>query len=97
MPSVQEGFGIAFLEVMAAGKPIVVARAAAVPEVVRSGVLVEADNAEALAEGIRLLWRDPVLRSTIGRQQQVEVEEYEMIRVTRRFLHEVHLVTCAKA
>src|ERR1700756_1784849 len=46
LPSVQEGFGIVFLEAMAAGKPIVAARAAAVPEVVRNGILVEPRNAE---------------------------------------------------
>ena len=89
LPSVQEGFGIAFLEAMAAGKPIVAARAAAIPEVVRHGVLVEPDNAEALANGIRRLWRDPVLRSRIQQQQYEDVEEYEMTRVTKRFLQEV--------
>ena len=50
--ALQEGFGIAFLEAMAAGKPIVAARAAAIPEVVRHGVLVAPENAEALADGI---------------------------------------------
>jgi glycosyltransferase involved in cell wall biosynthesis len=92
LPSVQEGFGIAFLEAMAAGIPIVAARAAAIPEVVRHGVLVEPENAEALADGIWRLWRDPVLRASIARQQSADVEEYEMMSVTRRFLHEVSRV-----
>jgi glycosyltransferase involved in cell wall biosynthesis len=93
LPSVQEGFGIAFLEAMAAGIPIVAARAAAIPEVVRHGVRVEPENAEALADGIRRLWADPILRAAIAQQQRVDVEEYEMMHVTRRFLHEVSRVT----
>jgi glycosyltransferase involved in cell wall biosynthesis len=95
LPSVQEGFGIAFLEAMAAGKPIVAARAAAVPEVVRHGVLVEPDNAEALADGIWQLWRSSVLRSTIEQRQSKDVERYEMIRVTRQFLQVVERNTGA--
>jgi len=86
LPSVQEGFGIAFLEAMAAGKPIVAARAAAVPEVVKRGLLVEPESAEALAEAIKRLWRDPDLRTLIEQQQRQDVEAYEMIRVTRLFL-----------
>jgi glycosyltransferase involved in cell wall biosynthesis len=93
LPSVQEGFGIVFLEAMAAGKPIVAARAAAVPEVVRHGVLVQPENAEALADGIWRLWRDPNLRSAVRQQQCEDVEKYEMIGVTRRFLREIGRVT----
>lgn len=89
LPSVQEGFGIVFLEAMAAGKPIVAARAAAVPEVVRHGMLVEAENAEALADGILRLYRDADLRTSLGSAGTREVEQYEMSRVGRQFLSEV--------
>lgn len=89
LPSVQEGFGIVFLEAMAAGKAIVAARAAAVPEVVRNGVLVEPDNPDALAEGIVRLYRNPELRESLGSSGLRDVEQFEMQRVARRFLSEI--------
>jgi glycosyltransferase involved in cell wall biosynthesis len=95
LPSVQEGFGIVFLEAMAAGKPIVAARAAAVPEVVRNGLLVEPGNAEALADAILRLYRDPDLRATLGKAGSQHVEEFAMLRVARQFLREVGRVVPA--
>ena len=86
LPSVQEGFGIVFLEAMAAGKPIVAARAAAIPELVRSGILVEPDNPAALAEAIVCLYRDPGLRLSLGAGGLRDVEQFEMNRVAARFL-----------
>jgi glycosyltransferase involved in cell wall biosynthesis len=89
LPSVQEGFGIVFLEAMAAGKPIVAARAAAVPEVVRSGILVQPEDPEALAEGILRLYRDADLRNSLAASGSREVEQFEMHRVAARFVSEV--------
>jgi glycosyltransferase involved in cell wall biosynthesis len=89
LPSVQEGFGIVFLEAMAAGKPIVAARAAAIPEVVRNGILVERDNPEMLAEALFRLYRDPDLRRDLGTAGLRDVEQFEMHRVAIRFLTEV--------
>lgn len=92
LPSAQEGFGIVFLEAMAAGKPIVAARAAAVPEVVRDGLLVEPENCEALAEAIGLLYRDRDLRDSLSSAGLRNVERYEMNRVAARFLLQVSTV-----
>lgn len=89
LPSVQEGFGIVFLEAMAAGKPIVAARAAAVPEVVRSGILVEPDEPDSLAGAILSLYRDPDLRQALGSGGRVDVEQFEMNRIAGSFLSEV--------
>ena len=89
LPSAQEGFGIVLLEAMAASKPIVATRAAAIPEVVRNGILAEPENAEALAEAIYRLYRDPELRRALGSAGLRDVEQFEMHRVAARFLAEI--------
>lgn len=86
LPSVQEGFGIVFLEAMAAGKPIVAARSAAVPEVIPQGMLVEPDNPEALAEGIFRLYTDSALRQQLSESGKIRVRDFEMRNVARQFL-----------
>jgi glycosyltransferase involved in cell wall biosynthesis len=88
LPSVQEGFGIVFLEAMAAGKPIVAARAAAVPEVVTQGLLVEPESEEALARTIDRLYREPQLRASLASEGRRIVEQYDAPRVARLFLKE---------
>jgi glycosyltransferase involved in cell wall biosynthesis len=89
LPSQQEGFGIVFLEAMAAGKPIVAIRAAAVPEVVRCGILVEPDNPEALADGVARLYRNPSLADSLISAGCRDVEQFDVHRVATLFLSEV--------
>jgi glycosyltransferase involved in cell wall biosynthesis len=86
LPSVQEGFGIVFLEAMAAGKPIVAARAAAVPEVVEHGLLVEPENPEALAEAIARLHAQPALCSRLSAAGAAYVARFDAPVVSRQFL-----------
>jgi glycosyltransferase involved in cell wall biosynthesis len=89
LPSVQEGFGIVFLEAMANARPIVAARAAAVPEVVQHGLLAEPDNSAALADAIERLYRDPLLRESLGNAGREFVRRFDASVVGRTFLREL--------
>jgi glycosyltransferase involved in cell wall biosynthesis len=89
LPSVQEGFGIVLLEAMAAGKPIVAARAGAIPEVAPQGVLVEPESVEALAAGIEELYRAPEKRAVLAHAGSEWVEQFDAPRVAALFLDAV--------
>ncbi len=97
LPSVQEGFGIVFLEAMASAKPIVAARAGAVSEVVKHGILVDPDNEEALAEGILRLYENPALRASFAAEGNRLVNQFDAPIVADVFLREVELATGIRA
>lgn len=89
LPSVQEGFGIVFLEAMAAGKPIAAARAAAVPEVLPQGLLAEPDDPDSLAEALYRLACDDSLRAALAEAGLARVAQFDAPVVARRFLDAV--------
>lgn len=78
-PSRWEGFGMMLVEAMAAGRPIVAARAGAIPEIVRdgtSGVLVEPRDPAALGAAIARLLDDPARREELGARGRVDSERF---------------------
>ncbi len=78
LPSGREGFGLVFLEAMAARKPVVAAKAGGVPEIVldgRTGVLVDYGDVHALADSLSTLLSDDGLRQRMGEAGQQRVEE----------------------
>lgn len=76
LPSRTESFGLVFLEAWANGKPVIGARAGAIPAVVddgEDGVLVGFGDVSALSEAIRLLVEDPSLRNRLGERGRTKV------------------------
>jgi glycosyltransferase involved in cell wall biosynthesis len=94
LPSVQESFGIVFLEAMAAGLPVVACRAAAVPEVVEDGVtglLVPPRDPAGIARALEALAVDPERARAMGEAGRRAVAAYVPERVAARFLEAVRL------
>ena len=96
-PTDFEGLGIAVLEAMQKGKPVVVTRAGGVPEIVdhgRTGLVVEADNPETLGRAMVELLQDPARATAMGRNAEIVVRErfgWEVI--ARRYLAEMKATT----
>jgi glycosyltransferase involved in cell wall biosynthesis len=89
LPSVQEGFGIVLLEAMAAGKPIVAARAAAIPEVAPHATLAEPESAESLAAAILDLHDSAQAQAVQAAKGLAWVEQFDAPLVARLFLEAV--------
>jgi phosphatidyl-myo-inositol dimannoside synthase len=74
-----EGFGIALLEASASGKPVVAGRSGGMPDAVgenETGLLVDPEDAESVAEAVRGLLADPERARTLGAAGRRAVESF---------------------
>jgi glycosyltransferase involved in cell wall biosynthesis len=93
VPSRDEGFGIAALEAMWAGLPVVATAVGGLPEVVLdrvTGLLVPAGEPTALAEALRELLRSPELRAGFGEAGRQHVENTFSLEKTAAIIDRVY-------
>jgi L-malate glycosyltransferase len=79
LPSRSEPFGIAIVEALACQKPVVATRVGGIPEIIQdgqTGLLVEPDNSEALAEALIRVLKDQELRKVLECNGYRTVQEH---------------------
>src|SRR5213082_2301932 len=78
LPSANEGTPVSVIEALAAERPAVATRVGGVPDVVRDGIdgfLVDVGDAEAIADRLAELARDPQRRARMGAEGRARVLE----------------------
>jgi glycosyltransferase involved in cell wall biosynthesis len=90
LPSLSEGLSIALLEAMRAGRPVVATRVGGNPELViegKTGFLVAAEDAPALAQAILKLLEDSNQAKTFGaRARRLVEQQYTLDRMADEYL-----------
>jgi len=87
LPSLYETFGLAVLEAMATGLPVVATKVGGIPELVedgRNGILVSPRDHSALAEGIIELLSDSRLSLRIGKRNVAQTKRYSWWSVAEK-------------
>jgi len=88
-PSRHEGMGSSLLDAMDYGVPVVASRVGGIPDIVRdgqTGLLVPAGDAQALAQALLRLYRQPQLRATLASAARAVLPDYTPQRMAERYL-----------
>jgi glycosyltransferase involved in cell wall biosynthesis len=96
LPSLQEGFGIAFLEAMAAGQAVVAVWASSTPELIEDGVnglLARPHDESDLADKLGLVLEDAALRKQMAAANRVKAMDYDLATTTTRMLDLLRRIT----
>ncbi|MBE3519247.1 MAG: glycosyltransferase [Firmicutes bacterium] len=89
LPSPAETQGLAALEAMASGLPVVAVKAGAIPEFVehgKSGFLFEPEDTEGMSNAIRNLAADPGLRRRVGEKARARAMRFDWRELVGKFI-----------
>jgi glycosyltransferase involved in cell wall biosynthesis len=96
MPSLSEGLGVAALEAMATGKPVVATDAGGLPESVihqETGLIVPAGKPQLLADALIILLQHPARARQMGEAGRARaLAQYDRPRIVDRIIALYHEV-----
>lgn len=100
-PALQEGLGVAVLEAMSAGVPVVASNAGGIPDIIgheRSGLLFAAGDRHALRGGVLRMLGDEALRLRLARAGRERVKSgFSVQRMSRRYAEVYNRVVSARS
>ncbi len=85
-PSLKEGLGVALLEAMACGLPVIASRAGGMAEMIDhggDGILVDAADSEALATALEELSASPAIRDSMAACARIKGQSFSMQSMAR--------------
>lgn len=85
-------FPIKLFEYMAFGKAIISSDLRGARQLLahgETGILVEPDDSDALAQAIYRLYDEPKLRNELGQRAEQSVEQYDWLRINRKFIEAI--------
>jgi N-acetyl-alpha-D-glucosaminyl L-malate synthase BshA len=90
LPSIVEAFGIALIEAMACGKPVIATNVGPFPEIIKdgeTGILIPVHSPSDLADAVINLAQDPEKRMFIGKKAKKEVENrFDIRKIAKDYL-----------
>lgn len=91
MPSRSEGFPLAMVEAMLAARPVIATRVGSMPEAIingKTGILIEKNDIQGLAQALKTLRDDPALRTQLGNQaREMALANFTVEAMTQRYEH----------